>query len=97
MMTGMATGSSGSLSNNLVPVGAISSNSMGSPFDNILNSGDWNGVVVGTPMSSSNQDPLSNLMDSVNSLDPLNSMGKSLNEQVIYFILFFFSLSHRLF
>ena len=49
------------------------SGSMGSPFDNILGS-DWNGI--------SNQDPLSNLMDSVNSLDPLNSMGKSLNEQM---------------
>ena len=89
-MTGMTTnnsGSSSSISNN-VPIGATSSNSMGSPFDNILNGGDWNGVVIGassnvmTPMSSSTQDPLSNLMDSVNSLDPLNSMGKSLNEQV---------------
>ena len=97
-MTGMTTsnnsGSSNSISNN-VPIGATSSNSMGSPFDNILNGGDWNGVVVGassnnvmTPMSSStqHQDPLSNLMDSVNSLDPLNSMGKSLNEQVLYII-----------
>lgn len=57
-------------------------NSMGSPFDNILNCGnDWNsGGALGTAAPS--QDPLSNLMDSVNSLDPLNSMGKSLNEQV---------------
>lgn len=63
----------------------VTSNPMGSPFDNILSGNDWN--VGGNGMNSmssttSSQDPLSNLMDSVNSLDPLNSMGKSLNEQV---------------
>ena len=80
MMTGV-TNTSGT--NNAGQI--ITNNSMGSPFDNILNGGDWNSVS-GTGMSTMNptpnQDPLSNLMDSVNSLDPLNSMGKSLNEQV---------------
>ncbi len=83
MMTGM-TGSSGNNSAGQI----MTSNSMGSPFDNILNGGDWNSVS-GNGMNAVNptpsQDPLSNLMDSVNSLDPLNSMGKSLNEQVIQF------------
>lgn len=83
MMTGM-TGSSGNNSAGQI----IATNSMGSPFDNILNGGDWNspsgGNVMNTINATQNQDPLSNLMDSVNSLDPLNSMGKSLNEQVCF-------------
>lgn len=32
----------------------------------------------------SNNNPLAHLSDSVNSLDPLNAMEKSLNDQVIY-------------
>lgn len=80
MMTGI-TGNSGNNSAGQI----ITNNSMGSPFDNILNGGDWNSVGgngINTMNPAPNQDPLSNLMDSVNSLDPLNSMGKSLNEQV---------------
>ena len=80
MMTGM-TGSSGNNSAGQI----MTNNSMGSPFDNILNGGDWNSVSgngMNTMNTAPSQDPLSNLMDSVNSLDPLNSMGKSLNEQV---------------
>ena len=79
-MTGM-TGSSGNNSAGQI----MTNNSMGSPFDNILNGGDWNSVSgngMNTMNTAPSQDPLSNLMDSVNSLDPLNSMGKSLNEQV---------------
>lgn len=86
-MNGM-TGSSGNNSAGQI----MTSNAMGSPFDNILNGGDWNtvgGSGSGSGLSGTNtmsatqsQDPLSNLMDSVNSLDPLNSMGKSLNEQM---------------
>lgn len=66
-------------------------NPMGSPFDNILGS-DWNGLAMG---GQQNQDPLSNLMDSVNSLDPLNSMGKSLNEQVLLRHSFIHSFIHQ--
>ena len=77
MMTGMTgAGSSSSSSSQAV------TNSMGSPFDNIMSGGssnDWNAM---SGIGSSVQDPLSNLMDSVNSLDPLNSIGKSLNDQV---------------
>lgn len=82
MMNGM-TGSGGSNNSGQI----MTSSAMGSPFDNILNGGDWNTVggsgMSGSTMSATqSQDPLSNLMDSVNSLDPLNSMGKSLNEQM---------------
>ena len=82
MMNGM-TGSSGNNSAGQI----MTSNAMGSPFDNILNGGDWNtvgnsGISNNTMNATQSQDPLSNLMDSVNSLDPLNSMGKSLNEQM---------------
>lgn len=79
-MTGMTSSSSNNSTGQI-----MTSNSMGSPFDNILNGGDWNTVGTGnmnTMNATQSQDPLSNLMDSVNSLDPLNSMGKSLNEQV---------------
>ena len=80
MMTGLMNNGNSSNSGNLV------TSSMGSPFDSIMGGGnngssgteDWNGLTINPP----NQDPLSNLMDSVNSLDPLNSMGKSLNEQM---------------
>lgn len=78
--------SGNSSSNNAGP--SVTSNPLGSPFDNILSGNDWNvgnGNSNGMNSLSSatpSQDPLSNLMDSVNSLDPLNSMGKSLNEQV---------------
>ncbi len=82
-MTGMTgAGSSSSSSSQAV------TNSMGSPFDNIMaggSSNDWNGM---SGIGSSVQDPLSNLMDSVNSLDPLNSIGKSLNDQVRFRHLF---------
>ena len=83
MMAGM-TGSSGT------NVGVVN-NPLGSPFDNILGN-DWNSTgssgasgsngIHQTIPQHSQQDPLANLMDSVNSLDPLNSLGKSLNEQV---------------
>lgn len=75
--------SGNSSSNNAGP--SVTSNPLGSPFDNILSGNDWNVGSNGMNSLSSatpSQDPLSNLMDSVNSLDPLNSMGKSLNEQV---------------
>ena len=76
------TGMTGSSANSQMVTG----NSMGSPFDNILSGGggsnDWNSGGGGLGGPAPSQDPLSNLMDSVNSLDPLNSMGKSLNEQV---------------
>jgi len=75
MMAGMTGNGGGGAVN--VPV---VNNPLGSPFDNIMGS-EWNSQMNTLPQQSQ-QDPLSNLMDSVNSLDPLNSLGKSLNEQV---------------
>lgn len=44
---------------------------------------DYNsGPTPGNPDYSSGNGPLSHLSESVNSLDPLNAMEKSLNEQV---------------
>lgn len=87
MMMGTVTSSTGNSGNGQM----VSSSSMGSPFDNILNGGsEWNGGMSGP---GPNQDPLTNLMDSVNSLDPLNSMGKSLNEQVPSKVRYIFPLS----
>ena len=88
MMTGMTAGSgSGSSSSSSATNVGVVNNPLGSPFDNILGN-DWSnaapssaGIHSGIPQHSQ-QDPLANLMDSVNSLDPLNSLGKSLNEQV---------------
>lgn len=48
--------------------------SYGNPIKDALGAGDFN----------SNSNPLAHLNESVNSLDPLNAMEKSLNDQVSF-------------
>lgn len=67
---------------------SIASGSMmnGPPSYNSRNNQyDFNSTNSGTNEYSAGNGPLSHLSDSVNSLDPLNAMEKSLNEQVIHY------------
>lgn len=47
---------------------------------------DQNGCINGSNEYGPNSNPLAHLSDSVNSLDPLNAMEKSLNDQVRFFL-----------
>lgn len=70
---------SGSMMNNGPPPYNATNNRNGQ----MSNSYDFNsGSNPGSNEYSSGSGPLSHLSDSVNSLDPLNAMEKSLNEQV---------------